>query len=286
MVIAGIGRLRWREGRRLADGRKPRQPVRAPAWARQEVADRAGAAAPGGLRARRLACNKQLAGLTPGSCQVRDPQHVRPPPAREGPRRRLGGERTDAPPSAAFSFVSCAGVSGPRTAVLEEEEPCVTRSDHGTPHPRAASARWSRSYALAALTDANIALTSAPEPADLLTPLDRLGHEDLAAFAAGDAQFAKPFAITEGLGPVFNNVSCASCHSGDGRGQPVCSRDSAAAAISRSTLATRSCRTARSPRRSRAAAAMSRRRGTASAGVRDGAHRAIPTESLLARSTE
>ena len=64
-------------------------------------------------------------------------------------------------------------------------------------------------------------MTTAPDPADVMNgPLDGLTAQELAAFAAGDAQFEKPFAIAEGLGPIFNNVACAACHSGDGRGRP------------------------------------------------------------------
>ncbi len=64
-------------------------------------------------------------------------------------------------------------------------------------------------------------LTTAPAPGDLFdAPLDGLSAAELAAFAEGDAQFGRPFSVTEGLGPIFNNVSCASCHSGDGRGRP------------------------------------------------------------------
>src|SRR5262245_55685680 len=64
-------------------------------------------------------------------------------------------------------------------------------------------------------------MTTAPEPADLFdSPLEGLTPAELSSFVEGDAQFGRPFAITEGLGPIFNNVSCASCHSGDGRGRP------------------------------------------------------------------
>ncbi len=64
-------------------------------------------------------------------------------------------------------------------------------------------------------------LTTEPDPGDLFDgPLDGLTAHEAAAFAEGDAQFGKPFAIAEGLGPLFNNVSCAACHSGDGRGLP------------------------------------------------------------------
>ena len=64
-------------------------------------------------------------------------------------------------------------------------------------------------------------LTTAPDAADLFdSPLEGLSAADRAAFVEGDAQFARPFSIAQGLGPIFNNVSCASCHSGDGRGRP------------------------------------------------------------------
>ena len=64
-------------------------------------------------------------------------------------------------------------------------------------------------------------LTTAPEAGDVFdSPLDGLSPAELAAFVEGDAQFARPFAIAEGLGPIFNNTSCAACHSGDGRGRP------------------------------------------------------------------
>ena len=67
----------------------------------------------------------------------------------------------------------------------------------------------------------DLLMTSAPEPGDIFDgPLDRLSAAELAAFAEGDAQFGLAFAPSTGLGPIFNNVACASCHSGDGRGRP------------------------------------------------------------------
>ena len=64
-------------------------------------------------------------------------------------------------------------------------------------------------------------MTTAPENGDIFDgPLPGLSAADLAAFAEGDAQFGRAFAPSAGLGPIFNNVSCASCHSGDGRGRP------------------------------------------------------------------
>ncbi|HZE19684.1 MAG TPA: di-heme oxidoredictase family protein, partial [Candidatus Angelobacter sp.] len=64
-------------------------------------------------------------------------------------------------------------------------------------------------------------LTTKPDPGERFdTPLPGLGNGELGDFQAGHTQFRKAFSIAEGLGPIFNNVSCASCHSGDGRGRP------------------------------------------------------------------
>jgi CxxC motif-containing protein (DUF1111 family) len=62
--------------------------------------------------------------------------------------------------------------------------------------------------------------TQAPDPGDIFDgPLPGLTPEELAAFVRGDEAFGRSFSPNEGLGPIFNNVSCASCHSGDGRGR-------------------------------------------------------------------
>lgn len=64
-------------------------------------------------------------------------------------------------------------------------------------------------------------VTQPPDDADLFdAPLPGLTAEELAAFARGDEEFGRRFAPSSGLGPIFNNVSCAECHSGDGRGRP------------------------------------------------------------------
>jgi CxxC motif-containing protein (DUF1111 family) len=61
--------------------------------------------------------------------------------------------------------------------------------------------------------------TGAPDAGDLFDgPLDGLTAAELAAFTEGDRAFGQAFTPRTGLGPIFNNVSCASCHSGDGRG--------------------------------------------------------------------
>lgn len=63
--------------------------------------------------------------------------------------------------------------------------------------------------------------TAAPRAEDAFDgPLPGLTPDEMTAFARGDAEFARGFSAAEGLGPIFNNVSCASCHSGDGRGRP------------------------------------------------------------------
>jgi CxxC motif-containing protein (DUF1111 family) len=64
-------------------------------------------------------------------------------------------------------------------------------------------------------------LTTKPDSGDRFdTPLPGLDNGELGDFQAGHTQFRRAFTIAEGLGPIFNNVSCASCHSGDGRGRP------------------------------------------------------------------
>jgi CxxC motif-containing protein (DUF1111 family) len=63
--------------------------------------------------------------------------------------------------------------------------------------------------------------TSVPDAGDVLDgPIEGLTAEELASFVRGDGEFGRRFAPAEGLGPIFNDVSCASCHSGDGRGRP------------------------------------------------------------------
>jgi CxxC motif-containing protein (DUF1111 family) len=62
--------------------------------------------------------------------------------------------------------------------------------------------------------------TTAPPDGDIFDgPVEGLSAFELAAFARGDAEFERRFSPNTGLGPIFNDVSCASCHSGDGRGQ-------------------------------------------------------------------
>lgn len=63
-------------------------------------------------------------------------------------------------------------------------------------------------------------LTSTPDGEDVFdTPIEGLSTIELQAFVRGDEEFGRRFSASSGLGPIFNNVSCASCHSGDGRGR-------------------------------------------------------------------
>lgn len=55
---------------------------------------------------------------------------------------------------------------------------------------------------------------------ELDEPIDGLSVEEQRRHSAGDTQFDKVYTIEEGLGPVFNNVSCNSCHPGEGKGHP------------------------------------------------------------------
>ena len=69
---------------------------------------------------------------------------------------------------------------------------------------------------LAGLAAAGISLPAlagsvAPQP-KAGDPLDGLTSMELSAFEAGRVQFERTFTDAEGLGPIFNQNSCASCH--------------------------------------------------------------------------
>lgn len=67
----------------------------------------------------------------------------------------------------------------------------------------------------------NLLTTALPSDGEVFdAQLPGLTANELASFVRGDLEFERRFAPTTGLGPLFNNVSCASCHSGDGRGVP------------------------------------------------------------------
>lgn len=65
--------------------------------------------------------------------------------------------------------------------------------------------------AVVMLVAANVSWSQTPVPT-FGDPLPGLTAEELAAFEAGKAEFLEVETIEEGLGPVFNNTSCAGCH--------------------------------------------------------------------------
>jgi CxxC motif-containing protein (DUF1111 family) len=72
----------------------------------------------------------------------------------------------------------------------------------------------------AALGACDVLNPPGPDPDDVFDgPLSGLTSAEMAVFIHGDEGFGRQFSPGEGLGPIFNNVSCASCHSGDGRGR-------------------------------------------------------------------
>lgn len=63
--------------------------------------------------------------------------------------------------------------------------------------------------------------TKAPTAGDdFESPFDGLSPELNELFLLGDENFERVFLVSEGLGPIFNNTACVSCHPGDGRGSP------------------------------------------------------------------
>lgn len=67
----------------------------------------------------------------------------------------------------------------------------------------------------------SLAATVAPPAGeDFETPFEGLSPELNALFLAGDEDFERRFGFADGLGPLYNNDSCGSCHPGDGGGTP------------------------------------------------------------------
>ena len=71
------------------------------------------------------------------------------------------------------------------------------------------------------LVSCGVFFTELPDEKDVLDgPIEGLTSAQLRAFIAGDEGFGEKFSATTGLGPVFNQVSCDSCHTADGKGHP------------------------------------------------------------------
>lgn len=93
------------------------------------------------------------------------------------------------------------------------------RHGAGVVHPGRTALAVALAVAVAA-SGCDLLTTEAPDPGEVFDgPVDGLTAAELAAFVRGDREFGRPFAPSEGLGPIFNNVSCAACHSADGRGR-------------------------------------------------------------------
>ena len=106
---------------------------------------------------------------------------------------------------------------GPRE--VPGREPAATSLRRGTSVTPGAVALVAICATCAILIGCESMLTTKPDPADRFDePVVGLDNGELGDFQDGHEQFRKAFSIREGLGPIFNNVSCASCHSGDGRG--------------------------------------------------------------------
>lgn len=96
--------------------------------------------------------------------------------------------------------------------------PTSRRSQHSHRSHRSHRIAFALTLAVAALACDQLT-TVPPSDGDLFdAPLEGLSGPEMAAFVRGDAEFGRPFAPNTGLGPIFNDVSCAACHSGDGRG--------------------------------------------------------------------
>ena len=63
------------------------------------------------------------------------------------------------------------------------------------------------------LGSAALVSTTSPSPPDFGQPFAGLTAEELARFDAGKDEFLEVETVADGVGPVFNDVSCATCHS-------------------------------------------------------------------------
>ena len=75
---------------------------------------------------------------------------------------------------------------------------------------------------LLALIGCEAVTPGAPPPSETLDgPIDGMTAEQVRLHILGDEEFARRFAISDGLGPVFVATGCEQCHAGDGKGHPT-----------------------------------------------------------------
>src|SRR5262245_25258433 len=100
-------------------------------------------------------------------------------------------------------------------AVIEAATPAVNlvnereKERNGMPTKRGLFVAVGLSLLLAGTA---VAVSTLTPPRQLGDPLVGLTAAESARFAAGQAVFSREFTAETGLGPFFNNVSCASCH--------------------------------------------------------------------------
>lgn len=94
--------------------------------------------------------------------------------------------------------------------------------------PSRRSPLWSRTTAVAAILAlvgaANLVIgpdrvaADPPEDTEFGLPLPGLSPAELAKFLAGKEAFEEVEGVADGIGPVFNDISCAACHNGPATG--------------------------------------------------------------------
>ncbi|MCI0452101.1 MAG: hypothetical protein L0Z51_06865 [Candidatus Latescibacteria bacterium] len=88
-------------------------------------------------------------------------------------------------------------------------------------HPRRLAAFLAIGWLLAFVA-CDTLLTESPDPGEVFDgPIDGLSDELNRMFVRGDGNFEKVFTVAGGLGPIFNQPGCESCHPADGRGTPA-----------------------------------------------------------------
>src|SRR2546426_6179170 len=85
-----------------------------------------------------------------------------------------------------------------------------------SPRRRVGSRQETTLAALRARSWLGAVLLSSAALADFGDPLPGLTAEELAKFEAGKTEFSKAEEPDEGLGPVFNEAACVTCHTGPG----------------------------------------------------------------------
>ncbi len=82
--------------------------------------------------------------------------------------------------------------------------------------------KWLASGLIFLLTSCSQFLPPAPADEEVLDGMvDGLTGPQKASFLEGDELFGKVFGTEDGLGPIFVQTACASCHAGDGKAHPA-----------------------------------------------------------------